>query len=279
METMISDKETEHMKLLLLDMLSWFHDFCERNHLRYYAQGGTMLGAARHGGFIPWDDDIDVGMPRKDYIRFQKLMKDMPSERYILETPDSENPDYFYPITKLYDARTTLVENTRYQIKRGIYIDIFPLDGAGNTREEAMAFFRGIKRRRQLLLTLTTGIRKGRSLYKNLSVMVMRCIPDWLLRKKKLLLSLDKLGASRDFDACSWIGNLFGNWMEREVMPRSIYGEPKAYRFENLTIWGPTDHDAYLSAMYGNWRQLPPEEKRKSHHDFVVIDLDASYLA
>ena len=277
MGAMISDAEADLLKSMLLDMLAWFHGFCENNDLRYYAQGGTMLGAARHEGFIPWDDDIDVGMPRKDYLRFREMMNKSPSGRYILETPESGKADYFYPITKLYDSQTTLIENTRYQIKRGIYIDIFPLDGAGETEEEALQLFRGIKRRRQLLLTLTTGIRRGRNLYKNLAVLGMRYIPDCMINKKKLMLSLDHLN-SKDFDECSWVGNLFGNWMEREIVPRKVYGKPTQYRFAHLTIWGPEDYDAYLTHMYGNWRELPPEEKQRSHHDFIEIDLKTSYL-
>ena len=78
------------LKSILLDMFSWFHEFCVQNGLRYYALGGTMLGAARHGGFIPWDDDIDVGMPREDYMRLEALMGSSPQEPYILETPYSK---------------------------------------------------------------------------------------------------------------------------------------------------------------------------------------------
>lgn len=266
------------LKSMLLDMFSWFHDFCICNGLQYYALGGTMLGAARHQGFIPWDDDIDVGMPRRDYLRFAALMQAHPQGCYILETPHSENADFFYPISKLYDTRTTLMENTRYKIKRGIYLDIFPLDGAGDSEEEARTYFSAIKGRRNLLLALTTGVRKGRSLYKNMAVLAMRPVPDWVIGKKKLLRSIDIISGSRAFEDCAWVGNMMGSWMERELMPRDVFGTPASYSFESLTIYGPEDYDTYLTGLYGNWRELPPVEKRKSHHDFLMMDLEHSYL-
>ncbi len=106
----------------LLEMLHWFHDFCISHNLRYYALGGTMLGAARHKGFIPWDDDLDVGMPRDDYEKLFTLMKYHPGDRYMLETPYSNAPEYNYCFFKLYDTKTTLVENLKYKIKRGVYM-------------------------------------------------------------------------------------------------------------------------------------------------------------
>lgn len=266
------------LKAMLTEMFRWFHVFCEKNQLRYYVLGGTMLGAVRHEGFIPWDDDIDVGMPRKDYIRFEKLMKNY-SGRYVLETPNTAAMDYFYPYAKLYDTETTLSENTRYKIKRGIYLDIFPLDGSGNTKKESCDFFkREVETRQNWLLAATTGYRKGRSFYKNAVIAMIRCIPNCILNKKRLLLSLVEACSQKDFDQCEWGGNLVGNWLERELMPRSIMGKPTEYTFEGMTVWGPEDYDGYLTSLYGNWRELPPEDKRVSHHDFLCVDLTRSYL-
>ncbi len=266
-------------KKMLVDMLRWFHNFCVENHLCYYVIGGTMLGAARHQGFIPWDDDIDIGMPREDYGRLAELMQKDHNKRYILETPLSDSKDFFYPMSKLYDTETTLVENTRYKIKRGIYLDIFPLDGMGQTEEEARSFFADIKKRRLFLLALTTGIRKERKGYKNAAILLLHVIPDCILRKKKLLYDLEYRCAAKNYDECNLVGVLMGNWMEREIMPKSYFGTPTEYQFETLTVFGVEKYDEYLTALYGDWRQLPPEDKRKSHHDFLYVDLEHSYLA
>ena len=263
---------------MLLQMLAWFHEFCQTQGLRYYVLGGTMLGAVRHQGFIPWDDDIDVGMPREDYLRLEQLLQHRHHDRYRLETPSSAEGDFFYPFAKLYDTRTTLVENTRYQIRRGIYLDIFPLDGAGTSEQDARRYFAAVKWRRQLLLAMTTGIRQGRHWGKNLSVFLLRQVPNWMVNKKKLLRSIDTISSGRPFDDCAWVGNLMGAWMERELMPREVLGTPKVYCFEGLAVYGPEDPEGYLTKVYGDWRKLPPEEQRVSCHDYVYLDLHRSYL-
>lgn len=262
---------------MLLEMLAWFHGLCEEHGLHYYVLGGTMLGAMRHRGFIPWDDDIDVGMPREDYTRLEELLRRNPHDRYVLEMPCSAAEDFFYPFSKLYDTRTTLVENTRDQIRRGIYLDIFPLDGVGASESDARRHFAAVKWRRYLLLAMTTGIREGRSIWKNFGVRILQRVPDWLVNRKKLLISIDRISACA-FEEHAWVGNLMGAWMERELVPREIMGKPTLYSFEDLTIYGPEDAEGYLTRLYGDWRQLPPVGQRKSRHDYVFLDLERSYL-
>ena len=263
----------------LLDMMKWFHQFCVENELRYYVLGGTMLGAARHKGFIPWDDDIDIGMPRADYNKLEKIMgKNIFSNKYVIETPNTDEKDYYYPFAKIYDTETTLVENTRFKIKRGIYLDIFPLDGAGNNIEESQKNYKHIFWKYNLLLTRIGGVRKGRSLFKNLSVIAARLIPNVILSNKKILKDLVELCAKIDFDSSSWFGNMVGAWRFKEVMPKTVLGTPKLYEFEDIMVYGAENANEYLTRLYGNWRELPSEEKRKSHHDFIVCDLNKSYL-
>ena len=187
--------------------------------------------------------------------------------------------DYFYPISKLYDTTTTLVENTRNHIKRGVFLDIFPLDGIGNSVQEAQNNYRPIVRRLNLLLARTTGIRTGRSRAKNLAVLAARMIPSVLLNTRKLLLSIDLLCQRRDFDDCAYGGNFLGAWRFKEIMPRAVMGTPTLYPFEGMHIYGAQDYNGYLTHLYGNWQQLPPKEKQITHHDFVELDLCKSFLS
>lgn len=268
---------TELQKRLLL-ILEWYHNFCIENNLRYYLLGGTMLGAARHQGFIPWDDDIDVGMPRKDYETFLELTKGNQYGNFIVEGIDTEHTDFYYGYAKIYDTKSTLIENTRYKIKRGLYIDLFPLDGLGNSENEAKLSFRPILNKYRILLARTCAIRPNRKWYKNFAVHLARIIPNSVSNNKKLMYSIDKMCKSKDYDSSKYIGNLYGNWGEREIVEKVVMGKPVIYRFENLNVYGVADYDKYLTSLYGDWRKLPPKEKQVTHHDFLECNLEKSYL-
>ncbi len=260
----------------LLEMLEIFHRLCVEAGLSYYVLGGTALGAERHNGFIPWDDDVDVGLPRPDYERLKELTQARDMGVYRFEYPGEEK-DFVYPYGKMYDTRTTLIENTRYQTKRGIYIDIFPLDGLGDNEENSLAHFRKIDRLVNLLCCKTCGIREGRKLYKNLAIRVIRCVPDGLLSAKKLALSIEAQSKKYAYEESQYVANCVGNWHEREIVRREWLGTPRLGKFQGIDVLCPENADAYLTAIYGNWRVVPPAEKQVSHHDYVMIDLHKPY--
>ena len=261
----------------LLESLKWFNHFCRENNLRYYAIGGTILGAMRHEGFIPWDDDIDLGMPRKDYEKLRQLSKQVKG-RFRIESYDSDADDFCYPFTKIYDTTTTLVEPKKIKVVRGVFIDVFPLDGIGNTEEEALCNYKRVKRLSQFFETMNVTTRKGRSWIKNLAVIACRLIPKFLVNQKSLRIKLNECCQKYDFDQCKLGGNLLGTYWEREIIDLSLLGTPTYYPFEDTMIAGPEFADKYLTQIYRNWRALPPKEKQVTHHDFIYLDLEKSYL-
>ena len=262
----------------LLDILAWYHDFCVCNNLRYYITSGTMLGAVRHGGFIPWDDDIDVGMPRKDYESFLTLTQYKQFGRYLVETARMGNIDFIYPFAKLYDTRTTLIENARSPIKRGVYIDIFPLDGIADSIEVAKQNYKSIYNKINLLSALTCTCEKRRKWYKNAAIIAGGFIPKFVVDPHDLLAKIDNLCKAHDFDEYAVVGNLVSTWNYKELMHKEFYGTPCVYNFENITVLGVAQPDNYLSSLYGDYMTLPPIDKRISHHNYLHCDLYQSYL-
>lgn len=261
----------------LLEMFKFFHEFCVKNNLVYYAIGGTALGAVRHNGFIPWDDDVDVGMPRLDYNKMTELLKkNNKFGKYIIEMPLEKN-DSMYPFCKIYDTATTFVENVRNKPKRGIYIDIFPLDGIGNTKEESLTNYKRINFWIDLLNTKICAVRKGRGFLKNVAVAISGVIPECILGKKQLINKIDKMIKRNNYETSEYTVNYFGAWKEREITKKEWFGKPSICKFENMEIYIPENADKYLTALYGEYMQLPPPEKRVSHHDYIELDLNKSY--
>ena len=265
------------MQSRLLEMMKFFHDYCEANNLRYYTVGGTTLGAIRHGGFIPWDDDIDVGMPRKDYEKLIQIFGSVPREGYVIESIYSNNEDFYYAYSKLYDTTTTLIENTKTQVKRGMYIDIFPLDGAGGNEDEALKHYEPIDKKKKLLGLRTIKINTRRTWYKNILLYIVQAMPDAIISEKRLCNQIDSLCKRLDFDNSVFVGNLTGAWGKKEIMPRELFGKPTLHAFESIQVYVQEDTNGYLTHLYGDWRKLPPEEKRVSHHGYY-LDLHRSYL-
>lgn len=266
----------DNFRQKLIEMMAFFHDFCVKNNIKYYALGGTMLGAARHNGMIPWDDDIDVGIPRSDYNRLIELLNKQSFNIYKIAFP-GDGTDYPYLYAKLYDSSTTLVEKLRSPFKRGLFIDIFPLDGLCDDEKMISKKFRYVRRKIMFYVSSMTCIRKNRGVLKNLTVILTRCIPNFLYNRKRNAIKINELCQSFGFDEKKYGGNFFGHWGLKEIMNNSIMGTPTLYKFENIYIYGVEDYDGYLTRLYGDWKTLPPKEKRITIHDFIECDLEKSY--
>ena len=262
----------------LLQLLKWTHAFCVDNRINYYVIGGTMLGAVRHQGFIPWDDDVDIIMPRPDYERFCNLLAS-PKDSYVVETPYSGKRDYIYGYAKLYDTNTLLVENLKHPLSRGVFLDVFALDGLGNSLKESQNNYKKIDRLYMLLTARTCAVNERRKWYKNFAIVAANIIPDTLMDDNILAQKLDSLCASFGYSNNEYVANCISTYRKKEIIEKRIFGNPTEYSFEDTTVFGVEHYDEYLTNLFGDWRKLPPPEKRVSVHDYLMIDFNESYLS
>lgn len=270
-----TSEQLERMKVLETAMLAAFVQVCTELQLRYYLVGGTLLGAVRHQGFIPWDDDIDVAMPREDYEIFLREGQKYLPEYYFLQHLGSEL-NYYANFAKLRDKRTTFVEyNVRkYPICHGLYIDIFPLDNyPDNPREQKKMDFQQtlFRRRTRAAVEIPPQARHSLLVELGLKATAVLTVLRWP-NFRKALEAREKLHTSVK-PGVQW-ANYCGAWGKKEIMPAAWYGEGAELTFGGLNVKGPKHYAKWLTRVYGDYMQLPPVEKRVGHHYAEFIDLD-----
>ena len=247
---------------ILLSLAFVFDEICKRHQIPYFMLNGTMLGAVRHQGFIPWDDDMDFGVERKYFPELIKaLSEELPA---YLKVNTLENSDYvFSNFLKIEDTRTEVVEHW-YDNARGIgiWIDIFPLDhGCANywlTTLFAACIFCLLMIKDYLYYD--PKFRKG--FKKWIAIIVCKIN---LISIKKRLRYIDKLISRHTKEKSGYLVNYYGRLRKKGIIPKKIFGSPKAYPFENLILTGVEHADTYLSALYGNYMQMPTKDKQAKH--------------
>ena len=265
---------------VIIDVLSAFIRICEAQGLRYFCAGGTAIGAVRHQGMIPWDDDIDVFMPRPDYDRFLRLATQSMPEGYEVLSPYATK-DYPMYFAKMCNARTTLLENERIPCVFGLYIDIFPLDGACDDVETCYREKRRFKRLMNKLEAVSThnsfgeyvGLLTKRREWGRFAVKTVAfCCRSWL--RRWLLKQMDSIAYGHDYALSSRVVTYSGAYQRQEIYPKAWLETPQMFAFEGLMVNLPHDYDAYLRHFFGDYMTLPPVEQRASHHQKVFFDLD-----
>ena len=275
----MNDYDLDEFKVYLLKTFKAFINFCEQHGLTYYAAFGTALGAVRHQGFIPWDDDVDVYMPREDYNRLLTLRGVLDSSKY--EVIDIENKGYYLYFAKWCMRNSTLVEKPG-EPSLGIYVDIFPIDYYNDEYCKPL-----VKRNdlyRYLWLIYGHGSRKysfsnlfhiykfGKSIFHiNLTGLLDVTIFRLLMLPARCLIdkSLKRLSGapkSKEF----WLYSIIS--YESFPMPVEWFGEGKMMKFEDIAVRMPDNYDAYLTRVYGDYMTPPPIEERPSHHARYFVD-------
>ncbi len=256
----------EEQLTIQLDILKYVANFCEKNGLRYFLADGTLIGAVRHHGYIPWDDDIDIRMPRPDYEKMCELFnnKDNEGTYHLIQPSDEEAQHYF---VKIFDTRTIKIEPYLNYKKGliGIDIDVFPIDGApsdSNEYDQYQKTIRGynkaymLKKKTLFRRMLTIGKDFVKKRFKARFCPFMSC--------KAIASKVKQLSTQNNFDTSEFVCHL--GIGDRFRFPRSSYNDYIMMQFEDTQFRIPCGYDVILTAHYGDYMKLPPVEKQVTHH-------------
>ena len=260
----------EELKNIELDLLLYFRDLCEEHGWLYSITGGTLLGAVRHGGFIPWDDDIDVHMPREDYNKLIQYFNNHDTKYKLLSIETDES--YGYLFAKLINPNTVMVEEhaNRGGSDIGVYIDIFPVDGVGNTYDEACSTFSKDAMSRELLVASNWKEFFRSKTHKWYIEPIRLCmfILSRFFNPNKLAKKIQSHQNKYCNQNSKYYTVLSGAYRKKEIMPRETYFEFTKLSFEGHDFNAYKDYDSLLNSLYGDYMILPPENKRHTHHMF-----------
>lgn len=266
----LDDTAMAKLRNIQLEILKEYIRICKKHKLQYFLIGGSCLGAIRHQGYIPWDDDIDVAMPRDDYEKFLNIAQSELPAPYFLQTACTDR-DYPLNFAKIRNSQTTFIESSvkNLNINHGVYFDIFPLDGYSKS-----LIFK-IKRRlcRWSIEKVYWGRRRR---YPMRQLIQISTYPIRDYHKARDLLG--RIVKKYNYNDSDFVASYFGAWGEKEVFPQKIMGKGSVGRFEGLEVMLPKDPDGYCRQLYGDYWELPPVEKRVTHHQCEIIDLEKSYI-
>lgn len=272
----LTTRETQEVALEVLKVIT---DLCDKIHCRYFLAYGTLLGAVRHKGFIPWDDDVDIMMPRPDYVKllryFEKYQSDYPNIRLFNYDVCQEYP---YMITRFSDNRYKLVEENEKSYGMGVFIDVYPLDGLGNDKKRA--YQRGRKadilsslcyqasRTRFLAETNSYGLKAIKIAIKFPMYFIARALGKDFFQKR--LKSLKYL----NYDSSVYVG--CGVWIvgyKDDTYKREWFEELIKVPYEQYEFYIPKEYDKILKQLFHDYMKLPPKKDRIGHHHYKTYRL------
>lgn len=245
------DEVTREVQQRLLEMLLVIDDVCKKHGLRYYLIAGTMLGAVRHHGFVPWDDDADVALPRPDYEKLLEHADEWFPEQYELV---NEKKDIMYPylFSRLQDARTTYILRRNFNFVGGLPIDIFPIDGmTDNKWARAIHYAKYNFIKKLLYFSTVNPYKHGHGVRAAFPLLMHRLVSQsWAHRKGSAIQK------EYDYDTSEYIAD-HDNKPERGIYLKDVFGQPAPVDFEGHQLMGVAKPDDYLRCCYGDYMQMP----------------------
>ena len=269
----LTSTELQKLKVIELELLKDFIMVCEQLNLKYYIIAGTLIGAIRHQGFIPWDDDIDVAMPREDYEVFMREGQELLSNDYFVQCLKTE-PDLPICFAKIRNSNTTFIETSikDFDINHGVYIDVFPLDFCPTDEK--------IRKRQKKKINLLTMRICDEMYLPNSKMSIKTKLVTFLLKLRYPNYRTAVKAKEKQYKLCknsNLLVNFGGAWGDREIVPAEWFAEACDLDFEGVTVKGPREYDKLLTQIYGDYMTPPPVEKRTTHHFATVVDTGVPY--
>lgn len=262
--------DIREMQMRMLEILKETHKAAKSHGLRYFLEGGTLLGAVRHQGFIPWDDDADISMPRPDYEKFIRHANEWLPPHLRLRC-HLNDPDYPFYFAKIEDTRTTIVEGPTRPYTGGVFIDVFPMDGIPDDKKTRDRLYKRFRRKCKLMHFLHRDPYKHGKGPRSWWPLLLRR----LYTRAGVAQSIADNNSRFGYDESRTVGCYTPNnrtYLDRE----RVYGNGSPVMFEGTELTGLLDNDAFLRKLYGDYMQLPPEEKRHNH-GFLQVDFGKPY--
>jgi lipopolysaccharide cholinephosphotransferase len=249
-----------------LNILMELDEFCKENHLRYYLSGGTLLGAIRHKGFIPWDDDIDVCMPRPDYMYLLENFKCSST----LEVRSNLLNNWDAPFAKIIDYNTEV--HSLYSLsEKNLWIDIFPVDGLPENVDKVAKIYKRCEFYRKLFMICNARMGKGKTYFHRVAKSLIKPVVV-LYGKGNIVKKIEKIAQSYPYKDCKYVGAItWGLYGVGERMLKSEFEKQTMVEFEGHHFPAFSCWDSYLRGLYGDYMKLPPIEKRQTHDMEVYV--------
>lgn len=257
----MSEIGLRELQLLELEILKEFDKYCRDNRLSYILAAGTLLGAIRHKGFIPWDDDVDVLMPREDYEKFRSTFK---HQRYIVRSIKNDT-NWPYAYTKCLDLKTELDEHIHGANPIGVFIDVFPLDGLPDNKFKSKFHFLKLDILKRIL---AYGLISKRPKDENIIIRCVKTIVSRLCRlfnRQSIIRKIDKLASKYPYEQSNFVAHQVLGYGYKERIEKEKMDKYKEFEFEKGFYYGPIGYDDYLTNLFGEYMKLPPISKRTSH--------------
>ena len=248
-----------------LNILISVDNYCRENKIRYFLCGGTLIGAVRHHGFIPWDDDIDISMPRPDYERF---IESYSNPNYDVLTYRNDK-NYIGLFTKISDVQTVLREDNSIG-EIGVNIDLFPVDGLPSSKWGRYIHIKWMKLLQGFIVSQISTDISHKSFIRKVEISIIRFLLIFIRNKQKLTELIINQARKYDFDKSEYVADVVWGYGTREIMKRTVVEEYIEGNFEGGFFLIPKYYDEYLKNMYGDYMKLPPEEERIGKHKITA---------